>query len=71
MNYVIGVVFNERGYWSKAYSYKSDTKYSIGDVVLVPMRDFYAVGKVVSFTPESEYLFKTGVDYKSIIKKVI
>jgi hypothetical protein len=72
MSYVISVVFKDRGdYWSKPYTYKSDTKYDIGAVVLVPMRDFYSVGKVIGYMSESEYNFKPGIEYKSVLKKVI
>ena len=72
MSYAISVVFRDRGdYWSRSYTYKSDTKYEIGDVVLVPMKDFYSVGKVVGYMPESQYNFKPGIEYKSVLKKVI
>lgn len=67
-SYAVHVVFFERGYWSKAYTYKSDIAYAIGDIVIVPTNDFYSVGKVTG--SEKGYKFKSDIKYKSIIQKV-
>lgn len=62
--YAVHVSFNERGYWSKAYTYKSDRPFPIGAIVLVPTNNFYAVGKVLG--SEKGYNFKENVNYKFV-----
>jgi hypothetical protein len=67
MEYSVTVVFNERGYWSKAYTYKSKVICERGDIVIVPTNDFYSVGKVVSF--QENPIFDSKINYKFIVQK--
>lgn len=71
MSYATFCVFKDGNYWSKPYTYKSDSQYKMGDIVLVPMRDFYNVAKVIKSVPEDQHEFKPDIQYKSIIKKVL
>jgi hypothetical protein len=64
--YGIQVVFNERGYWSKAYTYISETPISKGAIVVVPTNTFYGVGKVTDSI--KDYAFKPNITYKQILK---
>jgi hypothetical protein len=66
----IQVVFNERGYWSKPYTYKYEKEPSIskGDIVVVPVNDFYSVGKVLDVI--NDYNFKDNINYKHIVQKL-
>ena len=48
--YGISIVFNERGYWSKQYTYKSNVEYAIDSIVVVPTEHFFSVGKVKKVT---------------------
>lgn len=66
--YGIQVVFNERGYWSKAYTYKSEKAYDKNTVVLVPTNNFYSVGKVISSI--ENYNFKDDINYKQVLKEI-
>lgn len=66
--YAVHVVFFERGYWSKAYTYKSEMPYAIGEVVVVPTNEFYSVGKVTG--SEKGYKFKEGINYKFILQSI-
>jgi hypothetical protein len=70
MSFAIGVVFNERGFWSKSYTYESDSKLEINDIVVVPTQMFYGVGKVVSCMPAQNYKFNPKVNYKKVIRKI-
>jgi hypothetical protein len=65
-DYAVHVVFNERGFWSRKYTYKSRTPYAIGDVVIVPTNTFYAIGKVVG--SEKGYPFNKNIVYKYVVK---
>ena len=67
-SYAIHVTFFERGYWSKSYTYKSKNPYLIGDIVIVPANDFYAVGKVTG--AEKGYNFKENINYKFVIQAI-
>lgn len=67
IEYAVHVVFNERGYWSKSYTYKSLIPYAIGDIVIVPTAHFYSVGKVIG--SEKGYTFKEGIHYKYVCSK--
>jgi hypothetical protein len=67
--YGITVKFNERGYWSKPYTYKSIVTYEKNDIVVVPTGTFYSVGKVLSC--EENYQFDPKINYKHIHSKVI
>jgi hypothetical protein len=60
----IKVCFKERGYWSKAYTYKSETAIDKGAVVVVPTGDFYSIGKVVESV--ENYDFTGSINYKPI-----
>lgn len=62
--YAVHVVFNERGYWSKTYTYKSEIPYRIGAAVIVPTQHFYSVGKVVG--SEKGYKFKEDIHYRFV-----
>lgn len=66
-DYAVHVVFNERGYWSKAYTYKSVNPYHIGAIVIIPTNNFYSIGKVTG--SEKGYKFKPDVKYKYVIKE--
>lgn len=68
-SYAVHVVFSERGYWSKTYTYKAVKPYSIGAIVIVPTQHFFAIGKVTG--SEKGYLFKPGINYKFVIKEFI
>jgi len=62
--YGIQVVFNERGYWSKPYTYMYEKPIAKGSVVLVPTNNFFSVGKVIDSV--ANYAFKPDIKYKSI-----
>lgn len=66
-DYAVHVVFNERGFWSKSYTYKSDRPFAIGSIVIVPTNTFYAIGKVTG--SEKGYNFKEGIKYKYVIQE--
>ena len=66
--YGIHVVFNERGYWSKSYTYKSEVPYEIGDVLVVPAGKFYNCVKVTGCT--ENYEFPEGITFKYVHSKV-
>jgi hypothetical protein len=68
-DYAIEVIFNERGYWSKAYTYKSTVPYSEGAVVVVPTGKWYSVGKVVKV--HQHYSFDPAINYKRIVQELI
>lgn len=67
--FAIFVVFNERGYWSKPYTYKSETGFEVGDVVVVPTGAFFSVGKVVKCIQNYDN-FNPEINYKHIHCKV-
>lgn len=67
--YGVTVKFKDHQYWSKPYTYKSIVTYEKGDVVVVPVGDFYSVGKVLACTPD--YQFDPKINYKHIHSKVI
>lgn len=46
----IEVVFNERGYWSKKYTYLHHCPLDVGTLVVVPTQHFFNVAKVVGST---------------------
>lgn len=71
MSYVAFCVFKDGSYWSKPYPYKSAFECKLGDVVLVPMRDFYSVAKVIKVVPEDMYEFRPDIQYKSLIQKIL
>ena len=54
--------------WSKGYVYKSNEKYKIGDIVVVPTGTFYSVGRVTGC--KEGYVFKDDIQYKNVIQKV-
>ncbi len=68
MIYAVQVVFFERGYPTKPYTYKSTEKYEIGDVLVVPTGNFYGVGKVTGCS--TDYEFKENIKYRYVISKV-
>jgi len=63
--FAIGVKFNEYGAWSKPYTYKSNVKYELDDIVLVPTKGFFSVGKVVGCN--KQYVFKPNIEYRYVI----
>lgn len=71
MIYAIKVVFNDREYWSKPYTYKSYEDYNRNDLVIVPAGTFYSIGKVVESIPEDKYEFKPEINYRFVIKKAL
>lgn len=63
--FAIQVVFNERGYWSKPYTYLYNNTIEKGKAVVVPTGKYYGVGKVVeSF---DKYKFDPQIKYRHII----
>lgn len=63
--FAIQVVFNERGYWSKPYTYLYDEPIEKGKVVVVPTGKFYGVGKVIgSF---ANFKFDPQIKYRHVI----
>lgn len=62
--YGVSVVFNERGYWSKAYTYLSDKPIEKNTIVVVETQHFYSVGKV-NYCIENPEL-KEGIKYKYV-----
>jgi hypothetical protein len=64
----VEVIFNQRGYWSKRYTFESNEAYQEGDIVVTPTGDFYSVGKVKACYPN--YKFNPKVAYKTITCKV-
>jgi hypothetical protein len=62
----ISVVFYERGYWSKAYTFLSETPIEKGAKVLVPAGRWYGVAKVVSCTENP--VLNPEITYKSVIE---
>jgi hypothetical protein len=67
-NYAIFVSFNERGYWSKPYTYKSDVEYPLNSAVVVPTGNFFSVGKVKGVVKDA--VFDAEIKYKFIICEV-
>lgn len=63
------VVFNERGYWSKAYTYLHPTIIDDGTPVVVPTQHFFNVGKVVGHTTDFPKKNSQGapIKYRRII----
>lgn len=68
MIYAVEVVFKDRGFWSKSYVYKSDTYFEKDSIVIIPMHDFYSIGKVIKV--HENYKFKEGINYKNILKEI-
>ena len=68
--YGVDVKLYERGYWSRPFTYLSKDIYKKGDVVLVPVQDFMAVGKVVRCADVDFFQLKEGIVYKNVIMKV-
>lgn len=66
--YGVVVQYWDNGTWSKGYTYKSAVPFQKGDIVVVPVRNFYAAAKVYSCT--ENYEFKSGINYKNVIQKV-
>ena len=66
--YAISVIFNERGYWSKPYTYKSNIEYAIDSIVVVPTQYFFSVGKVKKV--EANFIFDEMIMYKFVVCSV-
>ncbi len=62
--YGVQVVFNERGYWSKPYTYIYSEKIEKGTVVVVPTNNFFSVAKVLESI--KDFPFKENIKYKHI-----
>ena len=63
----VSVSFNNRGVWSKGYTYKSKIPVNKDDLVIVPVGNHWSVGKVRSV--KESYDFKSGIEYKHIHSK--
>ena len=63
--FAIQVVFNERDYWSKPYTYLYDSPIEKGKVVIVPTGKFYGIGKVTASL--AEYKFDPQIKYRHVI----
>jgi len=68
--YAIAVKFKFNSAWSRSYTYKSKVPYKQHDIVLVPMKDFYNVGKVYSCKNAEDEEWLPDVEYKEIIQKL-
>lgn len=66
--YGVSVVFNERGYWSKGYTYLSNTPVAKDSVVVVETQTFFSIGKVTACAKDP--VLKQGIQYK-YIKQVL
>lgn len=62
--YGIQVVFNERGYWSKPYTYMSHQEIPKNNIVVVPTNNFFSIAKVIESI--ENYEFKPNIKYKKI-----
>ncbi|WP_396189751.1 hypothetical protein [Flavobacterium sp.] len=65
--YGVQVVFNERGYWSKPYTYLHEESIPKDTPVIVETQNFYSVGKVVSCIKDPK--LDPKIKYK-IVKRV-
>lgn len=61
----VSVVFNERGYWSKGYTYTYDRNLVTGTRVVVPAGEWHSVGRVISCTDDLTVL-NPNITYKRI-----
>jgi hypothetical protein len=66
--YGIHVKFNERGKWSKAYTYLSEKRVPIKAIVIVRSYDFYSIGLVSGVT--ADFVQDPEIEYKRILKIV-
>jgi hypothetical protein len=62
--YGIQVAFNERGYWSKGYTYLHEEDIPKGTIVVVETQNFYSVGKVVGSQKDPK--LDPKIKYKTI-----
>lgn len=62
--YGIQVSFNERGYWSKPYTYLHGEDIPKGTIVVVETQHFYSVGKVTGSVKDP--LLDPKIKYKTI-----
>jgi hypothetical protein len=62
----VSVSFNERGYFSKGYTYLSNIPVKKGDIVVVPTNDFWSIGKVTNVIEAELANLKSDINYKHI-----
>lgn len=70
ITYGVDVKLYDRGYWSRPFTYLAKEVFKKGDVVLVPVQDFMAVGKVVRCADVDFFELKEGIVYKNVIMKL-
>lgn len=70
ITYGVDVKLYDRGYWSRPFTYLSKEAFKKGDVVLVPVQGFMAVGKVVRCADADFFELKPEVVYKNVIMKL-
>lgn len=63
--YGLSVKFKEYGVWSKSYSYLSRVPYEINQAIIVPVGDWYAIGKVAKCVEDP--ILKDNIKYKYVI----
>jgi hypothetical protein len=66
--YAVKIKFNDKGFWSKAYTYTSFVRYAPDSIVVVPTNSFYSIGKVSECL--ENYNFKEDIKYKKVITKL-
>jgi hypothetical protein len=57
---------NLQGSWSKTYTYKSEERVEVGNIVVVPTGTFLGVGKVIGCDDD----FEDHKDFKFIVQLV-
>jgi hypothetical protein len=62
--YAIGVSFENKGSWTKPYTYKSKSEIEIGSLAVCRTNTFFSIGKVMSCS--SNHKFNPDVKYRSI-----
>jgi hypothetical protein len=62
--YAIGVAFENKGSWTKPYTYKAKTEVEVGSLAVVKNNTFFDIGKVVSCA--SDYKFNPDIKYRGI-----
>ena len=66
--YWVNVKFRRFKKWTKSYTYKSQEKLQRNDIVIVPVDDFYDIGKIYevlkTFDPNP------NINYKDIVCRI-
>lgn len=67
-NYGVVVQYWDMGGWSKGYTYRSRVPFNKGDIVVVPVKNFWACARVHSCT--ENYFFQPAINYKEVLQKL-